>query len=67
MSDSVNLFTDYFTVPLNSSSKDILHFDRNPESHSTGIWVGISSLGFCKADVNQQEFHKVILVQIQGR
>lgn len=64
MSDSVNVFTDSFTVPLNFSSEDILHFVRNPEIHGTEMWVGIPSLGagFCKAAVNQQEFHKVILV-----
>lgn len=64
MPDSVNLFTDSLTVPLNFSSENILYFVRNPESYGTGMWVGIPSLGpgFCKAAVNQQEFHKIILV-----
>lgn len=64
MSNSVNLFMCSFTVPLNFSSEDILHFVRNPESHGIGVWVGIPSLedAFCKVVVNQQEFHKVILV-----
>lgn len=60
MSDSVNLFTDSFTVPHKFSSKDTLHFVRNSKSHSSGVRVGIPSLGagFCKAAVNQQEFHQ---------
>lgn len=64
MSDSVNVFTDSFTMHLNFSSENILHFVRNPESHGIGMWDSIPSLGagFCKAAVNQQEFHRVILV-----
>lgn len=37
ISDSVNLFTDSFTVRHNFSSKDTLHFVRNPKSYSIGV------------------------------